>query len=108
MGTAMRFLAASALLASVTTSDEVNAAPFFKSSLSSSTITHKYGLDITSTNNPISKRNGWFSSFDLRGGAIEIEEEELTKKTRKRKKKKKKKKKRVKTQAKKKKKKKKK
>jgi len=84
----MRFLAASALLASVTTSDEVNAAPFFKSSLSSSTITHKYGLDITSTNNPISKRNGWFSSFDLRGGAIEIEEEELTKKTRKRKKKK--------------------
>mmetsp|Transcript_40102 Transcript_40102/g.45269 ORF Transcript_40102/g.45269 Transcript_40102/m.45269 type:complete len:940 (-) Transcript_40102:241-3060(-) len=84
----MRFLAASALLASVTTSDGVNAASFFKSSLSSSTITHKYGLDITSTLNPISKRNGWFSSFDLRGGAIEIEEEESTKKTRKRKKKK--------------------
>jgi hypothetical protein len=65
----MRFPAASAFLALVTANDKVYAS-FFKSSLSSSTITQKYGLGITSTVNPISKRNGWFLSTDLRGGAM--------------------------------------
>lgn len=62
----MRFTAASAFLALATANDQVYAS-FFKSSLSSSTITQKYGLDISY---PIPKRNGWFVSTDLRGGAM--------------------------------------
>jgi hypothetical protein len=62
----MRFPAASAFLALLSTTD---AASFFKSSPS---ITRNYGVDIASSLNPVFRQNGWFNvrGGDVRGGDV--------------------------------------
>ena len=59
----MRFTAAAAVLAVLSSSD---AASFFKSSPS---ISRKFGADIWSSSSPESRQNGWFLSTNVRGGA---------------------------------------